>query len=59
MGKVERIYIANKKREKVKLLDFATLEAGKGIVGDRYHRRHLLGVCPDGSQAGGQAVAAA
>lgn len=37
MGKVESIYIANKKREKVKLLDFATLEAGKGIVGDRYH----------------------
>ena len=36
-GRVERIYIASIKREPVQQIDSATLEAGKGIVGDRYH----------------------
>ena len=38
MGRVEGIFIATKKRQKVKPLEFANLEAGKGILGDRYHR---------------------
>lgn len=37
MGTIEYIYIASKKRQQVEHLDTATLEAGKGIVGDRYH----------------------
>ncbi len=37
MGKVERVYIAASKRQAVESIDSAELEAGKGIVGDRYH----------------------
>ena len=37
MGTVENIFIANGKRQKVEPLEFATLVAGKGILGDRYH----------------------
>lgn len=37
MGIVESIFIANGKRQKVEPLEFATLVAGKGILGDRYH----------------------
>ncbi|MCG8414846.1 MAG: MOSC domain-containing protein [Pseudomonadales bacterium] len=37
MGKVESIYIASGKREPVQQVQSAVLEAGKGIVGDRYH----------------------
>lgn len=37
MGKVEAIYIASGKREPVQRVDSAELEAGRGIVGDRYH----------------------
>jgi len=38
VGKVESIYIATKKRQAVEALNLAKLEAGKGIVGDRYHQ---------------------
>lgn len=38
-GKIERIYIASKCRETVVQIPSATLEAGKGIVGDRYHTK--------------------
>lgn len=37
MGIIERIYIAPGKRRKVKRIESAELEAGSGIVGDRYH----------------------
>jgi MOSC domain-containing protein YiiM len=37
MGTIERIYIAPGKRRKVKRIESAELEAGSGIVGDRYH----------------------
>jgi MOSC domain-containing protein YiiM len=36
-GNVERIYIASSSRVAVTQVPSATLEAGKGIVGDRYH----------------------
>ena len=36
-GKIERIYIASESRGAVTQLMSATLEAGKGIIGDRYH----------------------
>jgi len=36
-GKIERIYIATNKKEPVQQIERASLEAGKGIVGDRYH----------------------
>ncbi len=38
MGKLEYIYLAKAKREAVERVDNATLEAGKGLVGDRYHK---------------------
>lgn len=38
-GKVERIYIASESRGAVKQLMSASLEAGKGIVGDRHHSK--------------------
>ena len=38
MGKLEYIYLARAKRQAVELVDTATLEAGKGLVGDRYHK---------------------
>ena len=38
-GKIERIYIASESRGAVKQLLSATLEAGKGIIGDRYHSK--------------------
>jgi MOSC domain-containing protein YiiM len=44
MAAVENIYISLKKRGPVAEVDSATLEAGKGIVGDRYHtlaQQHL------------------
>jgi MOSC domain-containing protein YiiM len=37
MGKVAGIYIATSKRDRIERIDCASLEAGKGIVGDRYH----------------------
>ncbi len=37
MGKIEAIYIASGKRAAVQRVESAQLEAGKGIVGDRYH----------------------
>ena len=37
MGKVEEIHIAPQTSSKVLQVDQARLEAGKGIVGDRYH----------------------
>lgn len=36
-GTIEAIYIATGKREAVIQVETAELEAGKGIVGDRYH----------------------
>ncbi len=36
-GTVEKIYIAKERREAWQLVQSAELEAGKGIVGDRYH----------------------
>ena len=38
MGKLEQIYLAKAKRQAVERVDTATLEAGKGLVGDRYHK---------------------
>ncbi|MDD9889541.1 MAG: MOSC domain-containing protein [Gammaproteobacteria bacterium] len=38
MGSIEAIYIATEKRQPVQPLALASLEAGKGIVGDRYHQ---------------------
>ena len=38
MGTIERIYIARGKRKPVERVDKASVEAGKGIVGDRYHQ---------------------
>ena len=38
MGKLEHIYLAKAKRQAVERVDTATLEAGKGLVGDRYHK---------------------
>ena len=38
MGKLEYIYLAKAKRQAVERVDTATLEAGKGLVGDRYHK---------------------
>ena len=38
MGTIERIYIARGKRQPVERVDRASVEAGKGIVGDRYHQ---------------------
>ena len=37
MGKVEEIHIAPQRSNTVQQVDQANLEAGKGIVGDRYH----------------------
>jgi len=37
MAQVERIYIATEKRGPIEEVQEATLEAGKGIQGDRYH----------------------
>jgi len=37
MGSIERIYIAPGKRRAVQRIESAELEAGTGIVGDRYH----------------------
>ena len=37
MGKVEEIHIAPQRSNTVQQVDQASLEAGKGIVGDRYH----------------------
>ncbi|MEQ8954634.1 MAG: MOSC domain-containing protein [Gammaproteobacteria bacterium] len=37
MGRVEEIYIAASKKAPVIKVESAVLEAGKGIVGDRYH----------------------
>ncbi len=37
MATVEHIYITAKKRGPISEVDSASLEAGKGIVGDRYH----------------------
>ena len=37
MGKVEEIHIAPQRSNAVQQVDQASLEAGKGIVGDRYH----------------------
>ncbi len=36
-GKIEAIYIAQSRRDTVKQVGSAILEAGRGIVGDRYH----------------------
>lgn len=38
-GEIESIYIAINKRERVIQVDSAVLEAGTGIIGDRYHAR--------------------
>ena len=38
MGNIEYIYLAKDKRRAVERIDKATLEAGKGMVGDRYHQ---------------------
>lgn len=38
MGKIKEIYIARSKRQPVEQVEVANLEAGKGIVGDRYHQ---------------------
>ncbi|NQV68662.1 MAG: MOSC domain-containing protein [Pseudohongiella sp.] len=40
-GKVERIYVADNRRETVTRIETAKLESGKGIVGDRYHSRSV------------------
>ena len=37
MGTVERIFIVKQRREAITEVETAKLEAGKGIVGDRYH----------------------
>jgi len=37
MGIVQGIYIATSKRDTVAAIESAVLEAGKGIIGDRYH----------------------
>ena len=37
MGTVERIFIVKQRREAITEIETADLEAGKGIVGDRYH----------------------
>jgi MOSC domain-containing protein YiiM len=37
MGTVERIFIVKQRREAITEIETAHLEAGKGIVGDRYH----------------------
>ncbi|HAR90665.1 MAG TPA: sulfurase, partial [Gammaproteobacteria bacterium] len=37
MGTIERIYLARGKRQAIEQVEAASLEAGKGIVGDRYH----------------------
>lgn len=36
-GKIEKIYISANKRDPVQQIEHASLQAGKGIVGDRYH----------------------
>ena len=38
MGRIDYIYLAREKRQAVERVDNATLEAGKGMVGDRYYR---------------------
>ncbi len=38
-GTVEEIYIAPNKRDTVQRVSSAMLQAGRGIVGDRYHRK--------------------
>ena len=38
MGTIERIYLAPGKRQAVEQVEAASLEAGRGIVGDRYHQ---------------------
>ncbi|HBW82551.1 MAG: hypothetical protein CMD92_01700 [Gammaproteobacteria bacterium] len=38
MGSIEYIYLARGKRQAVERIGKATLEAGKGIVGDRYYQ---------------------
>ena len=38
MGRIDYIYLAREKRQAVERVDKATLEAGKGMVGDRYYR---------------------
>ena len=51
-GTIEEIYIAQSKRDAVQPVSSAILEAGRGIVGDRYHSKSeklidLGGVVPD------------
>ena len=36
-GKIEAIFVAESKRSKVNSVNSAQLEAGRGIIGDRYH----------------------
>jgi MOSC domain-containing protein YiiM len=40
-GTVKNIFIAKTRREQPQQIESAKLEAGKGIVGDRYHERAL------------------
>ncbi|MEX0964519.1 MAG: MOSC domain-containing protein [Pseudohongiellaceae bacterium] len=40
-GSVENIYLSKARREKPQAVESAQLEAGKGIVGDRYHAHSL------------------